>query len=78
VEGGEVMTILFIILGALLYLFIGGIIAGFLTDDWDRSIGECFLLATLWPLLIAGGILCGFTLLPLKIAEKIKERINKK
>lgn len=71
------MTTFLIILGTIVYLFIGGIVSGFLTDDYDRDVCDCMFLTFLWPLIAACVLALLIALAPIKIGEKIRERIDK-
>ena len=65
---------LLITLGIIVYLFIGGAIAGFVTIDSDGD-GYVASIALLWPLFILLLAIVTLISIPMQLARKIKERI---
>lgn len=76
-----ILEIVLLVLGVILYFFIGAIVACMVTDVYDDG-GAKFVLALFWPIvLIVFGIFIiedlPFVKLPRKIANAIKKKIHK-
>lgn len=70
------MTALWIVLIFFAYIFIGGVITGIITDEFDTD-GERSILLIFWPLLIVAGVGYCIVIGPVKLGEKIRERFDK-
>ena len=69
--------ILPIILAILSYLFIGGLLAGFVLYSWGDDVGEYVLVIGGWPIILTCLVLYGIVIGPIKLGEIIRERIEK-
>ena len=70
------MTTLWTVLIFFAYIFVGGVITGIITDDFDTD-GERSLVFIFWPLLIVAAIMYCIVIGPVKLGEKIRERFDK-
>lgn len=68
-----------IFLGALIfavYVFVGAVVACLLIDEWEDETGLKIVIALAWPLIFIGYLGAKITILPRRIADAIRERID--
>lgn len=72
------MAVFIWIISIVAYLFIGGVIAGMLTDDWQDDVALIFMITALWPIVLLAVAIAKISEMPVKIGRKITERFERK